>query len=631
MSRPLPEHPSLEQLRKQAKDLLRHARAEDADARARLAAIDRGASGTPVTLADAQLVIAREHGFPSWPKLVHHVETVDGGGFVLRPLIRPVELSPGRRWTLADGTIASTDDVFAMFVAARDGDLTTVKRLVAHRPALATVEYNYTPPIHFAVREGHRNVAEFLLNHGADPAYRSYPFQESLLTFAEDRGHMELADLLRHRLTRRFAVVPGTRTIIEAATRGDLAAVEAELARDVTLARSSDETGDTALHRAAKNGFLSIVRALLAAGANVDAIRGDGYRPVHCALMPNWFFQVSHDTREEIVELLLSQGARYTVFIAALRGDERFVRDALARDRSFANFEDTCHHRVLSAAVRRHDVAMTRLLLDHGADPNLPEEGAPRGLSLWIAVNDGEEMIVRLLLAHGADPNGAVESSGTPMSHAEGKDAALAELLRQHGGRSHRASERDQVARFLEEGKLDDAERLLREHPRLIHDDEAGWGDGILAGPANRGRHDIIAMLLRLGARVPSVSKWAPYYYFKHEATAAFLLEHGMDPNHMNWHRFTLLHHMAAQGELGKARLLLDHGADIDAIDDEYRSSPLGVAARRGQGAMIELLLARGADPDAGGASWALPLSWAERKGHRAVADMLQKATGHRP
>jgi len=171
----------------------------------------------------------------------------------------------------------------------------------------------------------------------------------------------------------------------------------------------------------------------------------------------------------------------------------------------------------------------------------------------------------------------------------------------------------------------------LREHPHLIHDDEACWGDGILAGPANRGRHDIIAMLLRLGARVPSVSKWAPYYYFKHEATAAFLLEHGMDPNHMNWHRFTLLHHMAAEGELGKARLLLDHGADIDAIDDEYRSSPLGVAARRGQGAMIELLLARGADPDAGGASCALPLSWAERKGHRAVADMLQKATGHRP
>jgi ankyrin repeat protein len=91
-------------------------------------------------------------------------------------------------------------------------------------------------------------------------------------------------------------------------------------------------------------------------------------------------------------------------------------------------------------------------------------------------------------------------------------------------------------------------------------------------------------MLMRLGARVPQVTKWAPYYYFKHEATAAFLMEQGMAAHHMNWHRFTLLHHMAAEGELAKARLQLDYGADIDAIDDEYRSTPLGVAARRGQG-----------------------------------------------
>ena len=137
-------------------------------------------------------------------------------------------------------------------------------------------------------------------------------------------------------------------------------------------------------------------------------------------------------------------------------------------------------------------------------------------------------------------------------------------------------------------------------------------------------------MLLRLGARVPPVSKWAPYYYFKHEATAAFLLEHGMDPNHMNWHRFTLLHHMAAEGELAKAKLLLAHGADIDAIDDEYRSTPLGVAARRGQSAMVELLLEHGADPVAAGASWATPLAWAERKGHRRIVEMLREASAER-
>jgi ankyrin repeat protein len=181
--------------------------------------------------------------------------------------------------------------------------------------------------------------------------------------------------------------------------------------------------------------------------------------------------------------------------------------------------------------------------------------------------------------------------------------------------------------RLVEAGKLDEVERLIRANMHWIQGDEAGWGDGALAGPAREGRNDVIAMLMRLGARVPLVSKWAPYYYFKHEATAALLLEHGMDPNHMNWHRFTLLHHMAAEGEFGKARLLA-HGADIDAIDDEYR--PLGVAARRGQRATVELLLAHGADPVAAGASWSVPLVWAERDGHAQVADLLRKC-GVRP
>ena len=599
--RSLPDRPSLEQLRKQAKDLVR--------------------DGGQTTLSQAQLAIAREYGFPSWPKLAAHVKALNDRGFVLRPLIRPVELTTGRRFTLSDGTDAPTDEVFEMFAAARDGDAHAVRRLVGGKPALATVEYNYTPPIHFAVREGHRQIVEFLLNRGADPAYRSYPFQESLLTFAEDRGHDDVAELLRAELSRRFVLGSGTTAIIAAAGRGDVDAVEAELARDPSLARASNDTGDTPLHHAARNGHVHIVRTLLAAGADVDPIRGDGYRPLHCALMPNWFFQVDLGSRLDVAELLLSHGAEYTIFIAALRGDDSFVRNALARDRSRANFEDTCHHRVLSAAVRRGDLAMTQLLLEHGADPNLPEEGAPRGLSLWIAVNDRQHEIAALLLARGADPNAPVDSSGTPMSQA-GSDQGLTRLLRAHGGHEQ-SSEQDLARHLISSGRLDEAERLIRANPHWLGD-EAGWGDGVLAGPARDGRHDVIEMLMRLGARVPPVSKWAPYYYFKHEATAAFLLERGMNPNHMNWHRFTLLHHMAADGELAKARLLLDHGAAIDAIDDEYRSTPLGVAARRGEEAMAKLLLERGADPIAAGSAWAEPLRWAEKNGNQAIAAILR-------
>ena len=66
---------NLEQLRKQAKELVRAARAGDGDALARLGDL-------PPKLASAQLTLAREHGFHSWPELVHALEA-DADAFVV--------------------------------------------------------------------------------------------------------------------------------------------------------------------------------------------------------------------------------------------------------------------------------------------------------------------------------------------------------------------------------------------------------------------------------------------------------------------------------------------------------------------------------------------------------------------
>jgi ankyrin repeat protein len=629
----LPARPSLEQLRKQAKELLQRARAGDAAAASRVGAVIprlRDATALAnIVLADAQFVIAREAGFENWAKLVRHLEAIGAAtrwSRFDRPLIRPVELQGSRPLRLADGSTTTTDAAYEMFAATRDGDLDRVKALVARAPGLALYEHNYTPPIHFAVREGYVDLVRFCLERGADLAYRSYPFSDSLLMMAEDRDHAEVADLLRTRLSRRFAVAEGMGAILDAARSGDLAGVEAELARNPGLARASNETGDTALHQAAHNGHLHVVMGLLAAGAAVDAVRGDGFRPVHNALMPNWKARVPPDRARAIADALIARGARYTIFIAALLGDDRFVRDALARDASLANFEDTCHHRPISAAARRNDVAMTRLLLQHGADPNLPEEGAPRGHALWLAVYNKRYELARLLVEHGADPNAMVESSGTPMGHAL-KDPELLQLLLAHGGVIESTSDdRKRLEQLIDDRDLAGAERFVRAHPELLRLNDIYWGDGVLAGPASAGDHELISMLLRLGARVPQVSKWAPYYYFKHEATAAFLLQNGMDPNHMNWHRLTLLHHMAAEGEIAKARLLLDHGAEIDAVDEEYRSTALGLAARRGQRAAVSLLLERGADPNLAAAPWATPLAWAEKRGYADIVDTLRAA-----
>ena len=62
---------SLEQLRKQAKELLRELRNGDPAATERLNKYKQNVSD-PI-LAHAQFVLAREHGFESWPRLVHHI------------------------------------------------------------------------------------------------------------------------------------------------------------------------------------------------------------------------------------------------------------------------------------------------------------------------------------------------------------------------------------------------------------------------------------------------------------------------------------------------------------------------------------------------------------------------------
>lgn len=68
----LPSRPSLAQLRKQAKELLQQLRSGDPVAAERLRKHKPDVG--EVRLADAQFVLAREHGFESWPRLVHYIQ-----------------------------------------------------------------------------------------------------------------------------------------------------------------------------------------------------------------------------------------------------------------------------------------------------------------------------------------------------------------------------------------------------------------------------------------------------------------------------------------------------------------------------------------------------------------------------
>jgi hypothetical protein len=259
-------------------------------------------------------------------------------------------------------------------------------------------------------------------------------------------------------------------------------------------------------------------------------------------------------------------------------------------------------------AVREGHLEIVRYLGDRGGVHPKYETYPYREDLLTIATDRGFDAIAALLREYlaKADPNRGEQEKG----HIEyGFDY-----------------ECQRFERLVSAGAVGPVEDLLQRRPELATNPFAFWSEGVLSGPSNSGDRAMVDLLMRYGATVPDMSKWGMEYYFKHYEIGALLLERGMDANHHNCHGTTLLHEMARIGDVRKAQLLLDHGADLNAIDKEFRSTPLGFAVRWGRRSAAQFLIARGADRTLAGAAWATPAAWAVKKGRRGLEQMLRDA-----
>jgi ankyrin repeat protein len=302
--------------------------------------------------------------------------------------------------------------------------------------------------------------------------------------------------------------------------------------------------------------------------------------------------------------------AVWAMLTAAKNGDLERIRE-LATDCPALLYCQYDYTTPMQFAVREGRAEVVRYLVENGA-LDLEDRNHPFLQPLLMLAEDrGSYEIAEYLRSSLVDP-GLVHSRGDAGKIDHGSDDK--QILFQ---------------RLVDQGQCDEVEAMLKERPDLALDELAFWGEGILAVPANGADRKMLELLMSFGARVPDLSKWGARYYFKHYEIGKFLLENGMNPNHMNWREFTLLHDMGFTGDVEKARLLLDHGADIDPIDEEYQSTPLAYAAHWGHRELVKLLLERGADPNKAGAEWATPLAWAKRKGKREIASDLKQAGAH--
>ena len=156
--RALPPRPSLEQYKKQAKDLLKACKAGDMEALQRVRAHSRTSrrgsdSGVvKVTLADAHFAIAREHGFESWPTFAKHIETLRLARSVAdlaNPVAAFIEAASAPRSGHASGTLEEAEMILARYPhVARSGiheaailaDEGAVRGFLARDPGSATAK-----------------------------------------------------------------------------------------------------------------------------------------------------------------------------------------------------------------------------------------------------------------------------------------------------------------------------------------------------------------------------------------------------------------------------------------------------------------------------------------------------------
>jgi len=293
----LPARANLDQLRRQAKDLLRAARRGDETAVRSFAAV-----AGPMSLATAQLTVARRYGFVSWVALKTEVERrrildardVDG----LRALLeRRPELAWQRMRHWCDHPSGPSP---LGYVAMLRYDTTTgawrevsstgelARMLIAAGAPVDGLPGDAETPLITAASYGDAELAAVLIAEGADREAVS----------GETSGGVPGGTALRHAAV--FGMTGVAEVLTEAGARDLVHAAASGSLDGWPLAELSGGDRVAALRIAAEHGHLAVIDQLLAAGAPVDGLDRDGSTALH---------EAAYSGQVDTVRHLLARGA----------------------------------------------------------------------------------------------------------------------------------------------------------------------------------------------------------------------------------------------------------------------------------------------------------------------------------
>jgi hypothetical protein len=324
----LPSNPNLDHLKYQAKDLLKGLAARDRAVAQRIREFLPGCSGATdtaifnavLTLARAQLVIAREHGFPSWTQLKAHVEKPN----------RSNDLNLAHHERIEDAAFRRAVDLLDA------GDVSGLSDHLQHFPALLRQRVHFEGVNYFRNPTLLEFTAENPVRHGKLPAtiveatrvileagVEQSALNETLMLVATGRVPRECGvQILLIDLLCDFGANP-TGALHASVAHGEFEPVNALIQRGASidlpvaaaLGRTSDfirllpSSGEQARHLAlafgSQFGQVQIVRMLLDVGQDPNR-----YNPLGGHSHSTPLHQAALGGHVEVVRLLVERGAR---------------------------------------------------------------------------------------------------------------------------------------------------------------------------------------------------------------------------------------------------------------------------------------------------------------------------------
>ena len=507
-----------------------------------------------------------------------------------------------------------------------------VALLLKHGADVNFQDHNLISALHLAEYHGKLEVAQTLLKHKADVNSRDYDGKTPLHIMSDRRpGIYNKDDILNHaRLLLKYGADMSrdnsNQTPLHVAMGGEwftLARIFIEHGANV---QAEDSDGMTPLHllsasRIQDSDALDLVWILLGHGAEVNRRGKDKQTPLHFAMRGNWF---------KFARILLDHGADanaddihgWTPLLILSAGtihdDEALgLVWLLLEHGAELNKRNNDKQSPLHLAMVADWFQLARVLLDRGADANTEDVHGKTPLHLLSLsrLHDSDTLdLVWLLLRHGAVVNRRDKDKQTPLHLAIGTNwFQLARVLLDQGA--------DAKAEF-DNGTTP----LHLLSASRIHDSDA---------------LDLALLLLERGAEANSQdkNKKTPLHlamegdWFQ---LARILLDHGANANTEDIHGTTPLHLLSASkihdsDALDLISPLLEHGAVVN-IEDKNKQTPLLLAIGGDWFELARILLEHGADTDVVNNKGVAPLhllSISQRHGEGDALDLLSLLLGH--